>query len=276
MNSGSIEYLNLKELANEEYSLVDGEADITGWPVGDESGTSIGKVRDLLFDPHQHAVRYLIVDLDKAVSGVDDKAVLLPIGFVNLGEDKKEVIIPVLHNSQIELMPQYIIGEVTRDTEVQIRSAIGSPAALRIEEEIAEFDHSNFYQHHHFDRGNILSRKQEILSDVRISEPESSNRVDERNTIHGLIENADQSAANLEFEQSLSDSDNHFSVDVAGRTFIIEPHQNGTYRILNGEEKLGVIYAEPGQVGTIWKTMDKLDDSFVISVGNAILSHKQS
>lgn len=274
MNSGSIEYLNLKELSIEEYKVVDGEADITGWPVIDESGTPVGKVRDLLFDPEQDAVRYLIVDLDRRVSGVEDKAVLFPIGFVSLGEEKKEVVIPVLHENQIIQMPQYIIGEVTRDTEVKIRSAIGSPAALRIEEEIAELDHPDFYRHHHFDRGNILSRNQDFTSSEGSLESVSSGREDEQNTIHELIENAEQKhTTDLAYEQPVSDRNENFSLDLEGRTFTIAPQENGTYRIFNGEEKIGVIYAEPGETGTVWRTMDKLDDHFVVAVGGAIASH---
>ncbi|WP_025146561.1 PRC-barrel domain-containing protein [Pedobacter jeongneungensis] len=187
MSTGSIEYLDLRELAHENYSIIDGESDITGWAVVDEGDRQVGKVRDLLFDPKENAVRYVIVDLDGSVLGIEKKTVLLPIGFITMGEEKKEVVIPVLHENQISLMPQYIIGEVTRDTEVQIRSAIGSPAALRIEEEITELEHSDFYQHHHFDRGNILSDKKEISHPENTAEPRAIDREEEQTTIHELI-----------------------------------------------------------------------------------------
>lgn len=156
MNSGTIVYRNLEELSKTNYQLTDGEADITGWPVRNEAGDSVGKVRDLLFDPENNDVRYIIVDLTDLDEELSEKAVLIPIGIANLGEDKKEVILPDIHHDQFVALPRYIIGEVTYETEDEIRSAIGSPAALRIEEEIVEIDRANFYRHHHFDK-NIVS-----------------------------------------------------------------------------------------------------------------------
>ncbi|RZK19452.1 MAG: hypothetical protein EOO43_11730, partial [Flavobacterium sp.] len=189
MNSGNIEYVNLEELSQGDYKIVSGEANITGWPVSDESGSSVGKVRDLLFDPEQNAIRYIIVDLDETIRGEDDKAVLIPIGVANLAEDKKEVILPVMHESQFAAMPRYIIGEVTRETEIKIRSAIGSPAALRIEEEIAELDHSAFYRHHHFDRGFVGNKDSGSTEGGLFTAVED--REEEANTIHELIDHSD-------------------------------------------------------------------------------------
>ena len=155
MNSGTIVYSNLEELSNSIYQLTDGEADIKGWPVRNEAGDPVGKVRDLLFDPEQNAIRYVIVELADMGEDLEEKAVLIPIGLVNLGEGKKEVILPDIHQDQFRAMPRYIIGEVTPELENQIRSIIGSPAALRMEDEIVEIDRANFYRHHHFDRNSF-------------------------------------------------------------------------------------------------------------------------
>jgi len=155
MDSGTIVYSNLEELSKSNYQLTDGEADITGWPVKNEAGNAVGKVRDLLFDPEQHAIRYVIVALVDMGEDLQEKAVLIPIGLVNLSEDKKEVILPGIHHEQFRAMPTYIIGEVTPQIENQIRYIIGSPAALRMEDEIVEIDRANFYRHHHFDRNKF-------------------------------------------------------------------------------------------------------------------------
>ncbi|MCZ4224810.1 PRC-barrel domain-containing protein [Pedobacter rhodius] len=277
MNSGSIEYINLKELSNEDYKIIDGEAYITGWPVVDESRSSVGKVRDLLFDPEEHAVRYIIVDLDSRLSELEDKAILIPIGFANLGADKKEVVIPVLHENQYIAMPRYIIGEVTRATEVEIRSAIGSPAALRIEEKIAEMDYQDFYRHHHFDRGNVISRRAGSSFAENVSESASDNREEEQNTIHELI-NRNESGKSIEQEggNKTTVKFEQFNVDTEAGIFTVEPQENGTYRILDGENKIGVIYAEACSEGTEWRTMDKLDDRLIIDLGQAITVHNHN
>lgn len=269
MSTGSIEYLDLKELSNEEYSIIDGETDITGWAVVDGGNRAVGNVRDLLFDPRENAVRYVIVELDSSNLGIEHKTILLPIGFIAMGSERKEVVIPVLHDNQIRLLPQYIIGEVTRDTEVRIRSAIGSPAALRIEEEI---DHSDFYQHHHFDRGYILSKKEEISKFENPTDFNSVAREDEENTIHDLIKNSHENGVEGNHQSEVR-RDSVFTIDIPSGRFDIEPQENGTYRIFNEEEKIGVIYAEPGHDEAVWRTMDKLDDGFVLEAGKAISLH---
>ncbi|MFC3560291.1 PRC-barrel domain-containing protein [Pedobacter jamesrossensis] len=274
MNSGNIEYLNLRELSNEEYTIVDGEADITGWPVIDESQTPVGKVRDLLFDPEQNAIRYVIVDLDADLSITEDKAILIPIGLANLGEAKKEVVIPVLEEAQYNSMPRYIIGEVTRDTEMKIRSAIGSPAALRIEEEIVEMNLPDFYAHHHFDRGNVTLRKNETKSAESAPESMPENRREEHHVIHQLIDNSETGkSSGLIKDHPVPGKQDTFTVNTTHGVFTVALQENGTYRISEGENKIGVIYAEPGHDGTKWRTMDHLDAHFVISLGDAITAH---
>ena len=286
MNEGKIEYVNLEELSNTDYKISDGQANITSWPVLDESDSTVGKVRDLLFDPAQNAIRYIIVDLDESIAGPDEKAILIPIGYANLADDRKAVVIPVMSIEQYELMPRYIIGEVTRDTEMQIRSAIGSPAALRIEEEIVELEHPDFYQHHHFDRGNIIF--QEFSHKPAETEPTiaPADREEERAAIHDLIDNShtnitssyanDNVAHQLHEQAGGTETGSAFEVTADGRIFNIEPQDNGTYRILEHGEKVGVIYAESGERGVQWATMDELDSRFVEVIGEAITSHNAS
>ena len=65
----------------------------------------------------------------------------------------------------------------------------------------------------------------------------------------------------------------NFEINVNGSTYSVAPQENGTYRILKGEEKIGVIYAEPGENGTDWKTLDDLDTQLVVNLGQAITDH---
>ncbi|MFD2286704.1 hypothetical protein GJU39_20820 [Pedobacter petrophilus] len=158
MEQQNIIYSNLEKLSNSNYVLTEGEADIKGWQVKTEAGAAIGKVRDLLFDPENNAVRYIIIDLDHLGADLEEKTVLIPIGLGRLSEDKDELILPDIHLDQFVALPQYIIGEVTHEMEDKIRYVIGSPAALRMEDTIVEIDRANFYRHHHFDKGNLTNR----------------------------------------------------------------------------------------------------------------------
>lgn len=281
MNSGSIEYVNLEELSKADYKIISGEADITGWPVKDESENQIGQVRDLLFDPEQNAIRYIVVDLNPEVAPDGEKAILIPIGFADLAEDKKEVVIPVLHQHQLEEMPQYIIGEVSRETENKIRTAIGSPAALRIEEEIVELDEhpEQFYQHHHFDRGRRPSKQDELSVEENNSTSGGKDREEEALKIHHMVTDSNHETAHQtkEFtghattsETKLTES---FKINTPEGSYDIEPHENGTYRIMDGERKIGVVYPEAGEHVTQWKSMDEIGSRFITMIGEAITSH---
>lgn len=184
MEQTNIIYSNLEELSGSDYKLTDGEADIKGWPVRNEGGLPVGKVLDLLFDPANNAVRYIIIALNDI-----EKTVLIPIGIADLGEDENEIILPDIHQDQYTALPQYIIGEVTHETEAKIRNIIGSPAALRMEETIVEIDRENFYRHHHFDKPDFLNRTRRSApaNTENLNAPE---REEERHTIHQLIDHS--------------------------------------------------------------------------------------
>lgn len=276
MNTGNIEYIRLEELSNVDYKIVDGEADVTGWPVKDEAGRNLGKVRDLLFDPGQNAIRYLIVELEDVVSGTEDKAVLIPIGFAEVANDEKAVVLPVMHDSQFVELPQYIIGEVTRETELKIRQAIGSPAALRIEEEIVEIDNSDFYHHHHFDRRNVVKAKSSFSDENAISAGTPEDRREEVNTIHELIDHSHINSENKQQVESPKVANlDEFEIRNEHGVFTVEPQDNGTYRIIENGEKVGVIYGESVDEVVQWRTMDHLDERFVNEIGQAITTHNQ-
>lgn len=154
MNTTPIHYSNLEALSKSDYILTNGGTDITGWQVVNESEQTIGRVQDLLFDTINNTIRYLVIELLTEITG-SEKTVILPIGLANLSENTDAVVLPDIHQEQFSAMPRYISGEVTHDMEDHIRSIIGSPVALRLEEDITELDRSDFYKHHHFDRGNV-------------------------------------------------------------------------------------------------------------------------
>lgn len=65
----------------------------------------------------------------------------------------------------------------------------------------------------------------------------------------------------------------NFSIQLIDQTYQIEPQENGTFRIFEGEEKIGVIYPEVDEDGTVWKTMDDLNPDFVAQVGELVSEH---
>jgi len=181
----------LKELSKSDFQIVNDEPDIMGWEVKSESGVYLGKVVELLFETQTNAVRYLVIDLTDNGMHLADKKVMIPIGIANLHANADEVTLPNIHIDQFNALPFYNLAEVTSATEVEIRNIIGSPAALRIEEAISEFDQNEFYSHHHFDKNKFYQRgrSNENLASQKISGTASmSDRTEEETTIHELID----------------------------------------------------------------------------------------
>ncbi|NTE02056.1 PRC-barrel domain containing protein [Agrobacterium tumefaciens] len=187
MEENKITYSNLLELSTSDYRLTEGEQDIKGWKIKNESGSTIGEVNDLLFDPEQNAVRYIVVTLENIGNELDEKLILIPIGLGNLYDQENAVIVPDFHADQLHAMPLYIKDEVTHEMEDTIRDVIGSPAALRMEEKITELDRKVFYDHHHFYRDRFTKKKD---NDSISGDDDSVNRLEERKTIHELIDHS--------------------------------------------------------------------------------------
>ncbi len=171
-------YRHLTSLKDSDYQIVDGEPNIIDWDVKNESNTYIGEVKDLLFDPQTRAVRYIIIDLEDNDMGVTDKKVMIPIGIAHLHTNSDEVVLPNVHADQFNALPSYEDGKIGPDTEVYIRGVIGSPAALRIEEEIASFNQEQFYTHEHFNKDRFYTRGGDL------------SRTEQQNTIHNMVDNS--------------------------------------------------------------------------------------
>ena len=151
-------YRYLQELSGSDFQIVDEEPNIIGWEVKSESGVYIGEVKELLFDPQTYAVRYLVVDLEENGMNLGDKKVLIPLGIAHLHISDDEVVLPGLHIEQFNALPAYDKDQLGPELEVQIRSIIGSPAALRLEDSITAFDQNEFYKHHNFEKEKFYQR----------------------------------------------------------------------------------------------------------------------
>lgn len=64
-----------------------------------------------------------------------------------------------------------------------------------------------------------------------------------------------------------------FEIQLLEDQFRIEPLENGLYRIMEAENKLGVIYAEAEGDQVVWATQDELDHDFVQQIGELITEH---
>jgi len=67
-----------------------------------------------------------------------------------------------------------------------------------------------------------------------------------------------------------------FELQLEGKQLIIDPQENGVYRVMENEEKIGVVYAtiDNGKVG--WSTQDELPDDFVQQLGELITDHNSA
>ncbi|ETZ20170.1 hypothetical protein [Pedobacter sp. V48] len=64
-----------------------------------------------------------------------------------------------------------------------------------------------------------------------------------------------------------------FDIQLLESHLTIEPQDNGTYRVMEGEDKLGVIYPEPTGDQVIWTTHDEMEFDFVQQIGELIAEH---
>lgn len=64
-----------------------------------------------------------------------------------------------------------------------------------------------------------------------------------------------------------------FEIQLLADRFRIESLDNGLYRIMDGEKKVGVVFAEADGDQVKWTTQDELPDGFVQQVGELITEH---
>ena len=164
MSQENVSNRQLQELSHSDYEIADGQPDIKGWDVKDESGKNIGEVKDLLFDETSRKVRYLIVDFDGNDFDLDDRKVLVPIGIANLHQNDDDVILPGVTASQLQSLPSYEKGNLTTDTEHSIRNAfagIGGAAVAgnALTSKAGTNVDDVFYDHDHFNEDNLYRNR---------------------------------------------------------------------------------------------------------------------
>jgi hypothetical protein len=135
----------LRELRGSGYEIVDGEPDIIGWSIRDNNDRKLGVVHDLLFDPEQQKVRYIIANLKDNDFDLDRRKVLMPIGVAQLHENNDNVIIDSVSSWQIRALPtydQYMTDQDEQDIFTIFSSA--SPTTTTTTTPGHLYEHSNY------------------------------------------------------------------------------------------------------------------------------------
>jgi len=157
----------LQHLKGSDYEIADGQPDIRGWDVKDESGKTFGEVKDLIFDTQSLKVRYMVVDLDDNDFDLDDRKVLVPIGIGELHEKGDDVILPGVTAAQLATLPEYK-DTVSAEDEYAVRNAFagigtaGVGAATATTAGIGE----DFYNHEHYNQDNLYKRRNALTTDT--------------------------------------------------------------------------------------------------------------
>jgi uncharacterized protein (TIGR02271 family) len=167
MSSGNKEYVQLEELGDSKFEVVDGEPNIFGWDVKDERGEHIGEVTELLFDPESLKVRYIVVELNTNETGLEEKQVLVPIGIAELKQsNENHVLLKQVTVPQLNAVPRYEKGKLSYETERTIRyifegagvagaAAVGTSTIAAESKATQDDERERFYQHNHFNEDNF-------------------------------------------------------------------------------------------------------------------------
>jgi sporulation protein YlmC with PRC-barrel domain len=185
-------YRYLKGLKDSDFQIVEGEPNIIGWSVKSETGTPIGAIDDLLFDPESRSVRYLIVNLEHNEMNLDVKKVMVPIGTAHLHTADDEVVLPSISTAQLSSLPAYDADTTVPATEIQVAQVFGAAEVdhneTQRERAIAEFNQSEFYQHEHFNKDRFYQR-----SGINTqNQHTATGRSEQQQTIHDLIDNSER------------------------------------------------------------------------------------
>jgi uncharacterized protein (TIGR02271 family) len=99
---------SLRRLSDADYEVASGEHDVRGWQVVAANDERIGNVDDLIIDPAAGKVRYLEVDVDRKVFGLErDRRVLVPIGSAQLDPKDKRVFLGGMTRAALSKLPDY-------------------------------------------------------------------------------------------------------------------------------------------------------------------------
>lgn len=100
------------------WRVASGEPDIRGWALHLGSDGAEFPIRDLIVDPGASRVRYVVLETESG------SARLLPVGFIDLDTSAKRAFAPGLAADDIDVLPPYDGGGVTRAEEDELNDAL--------------------------------------------------------------------------------------------------------------------------------------------------------
>ena len=155
----------LEELDHSGFEIVKGEPDIRGWDVRYKNGEKIGSVEELVLDAKAKKVRYMIVDLDENELRLENRKILVPIGFAELDKGNDDVLIPNVSIDQICSLPDYNRNSLTHDIERKISSIFGRKVNVEPVRSLRNPDRTDddvdpaFYTHEHYSTDNLYKNR---------------------------------------------------------------------------------------------------------------------
>ena len=177
-------FSRLRELRGSGYEIVDGEPDIIGWSIRDTSNRKLGVVHDLLFEPEQQKVRYIIAHLKDNDLDLDRRKVLIPIGAAQLHEDSDNVILDPVSPWQIRALPTYDKNMTDQDERdiFTIFSTAGTTTTTTAASNQNLYEHTNYNYDNLFRnrRKNKLKNKPDTAFQIRQRELNNPNNIEPR------------------------------------------------------------------------------------------------
>jgi len=149
---------NLRRMSDikKDYEVADDHEDVMDWDVVGRDGTKIGEVEDMIVDMQAMKVRYLEVELDDDLPGVqDDQRVLIPVGIADLDYSNKNVMVSSLDSSMATSYPAYRGEPITREYENSLMSSFSPGYQAGVAQDTSFYDHEHF-QRRTTNRGGIL------------------------------------------------------------------------------------------------------------------------
>lgn len=202
-----MKHRRLQELDRSDFEIVDGEPDIRGWDVRNETGNKIGEVEDLIVDAAQKKVRYLLVDLDDNELDLDHRKVLLPIGLAQLHRDDDDVILPGIREAQLRQLPDYDKDHLDAEIEGRICTALGrsSNATTAGGADVPQ----DFYTHEYYNADNLYKNRLHEATPVQQqrteSEYERGLKLWERRRDGGLLPDNSRSTGSSDEEMTVNE-----------------------------------------------------------------------
>jgi sporulation protein YlmC with PRC-barrel domain len=177
----------LQELDRSNFEIVKGEPDIRGWDVRYRNGEKIGSVEELILDTKAKKVRYMVVDLDENELRLENRKIVIPIGFAELDGRSDDVLIPNVSVDQLCSLQDYKRDALTPDFERGISSTFGRKVKVepvsssrkveREERRMTETDIDNdieqdFYSHEHYNLENLYKNRPNREKTQRLQDSE--------------------------------------------------------------------------------------------------------